>query len=334
MDRVSNHSCLQRSPAGFSLVEILVATSVMLLILGILFTLLGQSQDGFTRLSGMASRRQNAQTALQMMAGELGAVRVPPRGYYELADPADRTLQLLINPASLDSNTATRHAHSLFWQTTDDALGTGSSLVGYFVRWESDANGAPRPRLCRFELDNRRAEVVRQAAQQPAAASDWPTVSLIDNEAPGDAGGGFAGWLADDILALFVRVLDARMNPITHAARGVSGPRTSGEPGVLFESSLEGSSLQGRFDSRQGYQFFEGSTRVNCLGPRLPAAVEIAVVSAPPRALRHLTAVPAVPAATNSVQFWDDIDAYVNSLPEVVRKDVRTFSMLVPLARP
>jgi prepilin-type N-terminal cleavage/methylation domain-containing protein len=325
---------LQNPLRGFSLIEVLVATVVFGLILAVVLTLLGQSQDGFTRLSGSASRRQNAQTALQTMAGELKAARVPTRGQYELANPADRSLQLLINPAALDSNPETRHAHSMFWQTTDDALSSGSALVGYFVRWETEANGTPRPRLCRLELDNRRAQIVRQAAQQPTAAGEWPTVSLIDTEAPGDANNGFAGWMADDILALFVRPLDMGMNPITNEARAVSGPRTTTEPGVIFASSLEGVLLDGRYDSRKGYQFLSGTRLINCPGPRLPAAVEIAVVSAPARALRLLTAVPTVPAATNPVQFWTDIEAYVASLPERVRKDVRTYSVLVPLSQP
>jgi len=328
---------MKKSPwcrRGFSLLEILVATAVLALLLVIVASLLGYSQDGYSRLSGSAARRQNASTALHAMVSELRSARISLLGRYELANPADRSLQLLLNPASLDANAATRFAHSIFWQTEDDAQGSGSSLVGYFVRWEVPASGPPRPRLCRLELDNSRAEAIRQAAQQPGGADEWPTVSLMDDLAPGDSDNGFAGWLADDVLALFVRALDSQLNPITNEARAITGPRTTSEPGVMFDSALNGTALNGRFDSRRGYQFERTSGLINVLGPRLPAALEIAVISAPPRAFRTLTAVPTVPPATDPTQFWNAIDAYVASLPNELQRELRVYSQIVDLTRP
>ncbi len=332
MDRAARSPIEARR--GFTLLELLVATAVLALLLVILATLLNYSQDGFARLSSLAQRRQNAQTALFAMAAELRSATRPDLGHYELANPANRIPQLLINPASLDANAATRNAHSIFWQATGDAQQAGSSLVGYFVRWEQAAGQPPQPRLCRFELDSRQSETIRETLQQPSASSDWPTVSLIDSRAPGDLDNGFAGWLADDILALFIRALDPEMKPITNEARSVSGPRMSGEPGTLFSASLVGTALNGRYDSRRGYQFQRGSATINCLGPRYPAAVEIAVISAPPRALRTLTSIPTTPSATNPTQFWSDIDTYVASLPDQVRKNLQIYSVIVTLSQP
>ena len=93
---------------GFTILELMVATAVLMLLVVVFASVFSSAQTGLTTLRNSAIRRQNAQTALMTMAGELKAAVAPQGGFYEGADPADRQLPLLINPPTLGM-TATTH---------------------------------------------------------------------------------------------------------------------------------------------------------------------------------------------------------------------------------
>jgi hypothetical protein len=309
----------------------MIATVILLLLVVVFASVFSSAQTGLITLRNSALRRQNAQTALMTMAGELKAAVAPQGGFYEGANPADRQLPLLINPPTLGMDPATHNAHSIFWPVKSSSSDGGTSLVGYVVRWMQESGKPPRPMLCRMKLGAAQLQSVLEGQQGTPSPGDWPASGLVDAATKGDADSGFAGWLADDILALYVRALDYEMKPIKALPRKISGPKATGEPGVLFDAVLTGGVLTNSFDSRAGYQYSTNSVLVNRFGPAFPAAVEIVVVSATPKAIRLLGSIPASVASADSSLLWSDVDAFVASLPQALRSEVKTYSVIVPL---
>lgn len=321
----------RRIRRAFTLLEVLVATAILILVVVLMASVFASAQSGLTTLSGSALRRQNAQTALMTMARELKEAVSSNRGTYELWDPANRSPQLLINPPTLGMNVATHNAHSIFWPSKIASSSGGSALVGYLVRWEQIPGKAPRPMLTRLFLDGDATQSVLDDLQSNVSPEQWTGPALVDAQTRADADSGFAGWLTDDILALYVRPLDPRMQPIKSRARQIQGPKTTGEPGVVFNTSTTGPAVPNSYDSRHGYQYSSSGTLINRFGPVLPSAVELVVVSVHPRALTRLETVPAPVNSGDSALLWNDVEAFVASLPEAVRRHVRTYSTIVSL---
>jgi hypothetical protein len=125
------------------------------------------------------------------------------------------------------------------------------------------------------------------------------------------------------------------MNPITNYARGLSGPAVNtSSQFATFSASANGSATGGAFDSLRGYQYTRqgDNVMVNRFGPALPAAVELAVVTAPPSAIKLLQSAPAPVLSGNASAMWTDVASFISSLPEPVRRAARTHSTIVPIA--
>lgn len=207
-------------------------------------------------------------------------------------------------------------------------------LVGYLLRWET-ASGVALPRFCRVSFDPNDTESIKQTLQGSSANSTWVNANSINQNAPGVQGQGYQGWISDNILAFYARALDPQMNPITNYARGVSGPAVNtSSQWATFSSSATGSATGGAFDSLRGYQYTRQADNilVNRFGPALPAAVELAVVTAPPSAIKLLQSAPAPVLSGNASAMWTDVDSFISSLPEPVRRAARTHSTIVPIA--
>ena len=208
-------------------------------------------------------------------------------------------------------------------------------LVGYLLRWET-ASGVALPRFCRVSFDPNDAESIKQTLQGATANATWVNEGLINQNAPGVQNQGYQGWISDNILAFYARALDPQMNPITNYARGLSGPppNTSSQ-NATFTTSATGSATGGAFDSLKGYQYTrqdDVNVVVNRFGPALPAAVELAVVTAPPSAIKLLQSAPAPVLSGNASAMWTDVASFISSLPEPVRRAARTHSTIVPIA--
>jgi hypothetical protein len=208
-------------------------------------------------------------------------------------------------------------------------------LVGYLLRWETTPDG-PAPRFCRVSFDPNDAESIKQTLQGSATAnSTWVNAGLINQNAPGLQGQGYQGWISDNILAFYARALDPQMNPITNYAHGLSGPAVNtSSQFATFATSANGSATGGSFDSLRGYQYTRqgDNVMVNRFGPALPSAVELAVVTAPPSAIKQLQSVPAPVLSGNASAMWTDVASFISSLPEPVRQAARTHSTIVPIA--
>lgn len=341
---------------AFTLLELLVASAVLLLVgvlmLGIFSSTVGVS----SHLSNSMRLRQDASVALHLMATDLAsALRGVSRsfeglrwspGVYERAAEGDRQPQLLINPAEVPESL--QHAGSIFWYSGAGNGSGESELVGYVVRYIQTPAG-PRPRLARLRLSFGRMQEVLLALKTPGSGvflpdfnaprtpGTWVTEELVDEQASATVGEGFQGWLADNVLALYARPLDPFLNPILSYPREIWGEHGMLRGG-MGPGGHSGLPTAGRFDSRVGYQFRPPGAAANALpfnvyGPALPTAVEVVIVAAAPDGIRKLETVPASvrPATFADADFWPAIDNFVTGLPEQIRQGAKVYSTVVHL---
>lgn len=303
-------------------------------LLGIVVTLLASilssTQKGVAQIGSASSQRQDARAVLDQISRDLRTTLEPVSRGFELANPGLRQPEFLLNPPAFTGN-----GSSIFWSVRNESSLGGNMLVGYLLRWET-ASGVAIPRLCRVSFDSNDTESIKQTLQGVSANATWVNEGLINQNAPGVQGQGYQGWISDNILAFYARALDPQMNPITNYARGLSGPAVNtSSQWATFSSSATGSATGGAFDSLRGYQYTRQdnvNVMVNRFGPALPAAVELAVVTAPPSAIKLLQSAPAPVLSGNASAMWTDVASFISSLPEPVRRAARTHSTIVPIA--
>ena len=322
-----------KKQTAFSLVELLVAMALLAIVVSILASIFSSTQKGVSLLGSASSQRRDASTVLDQISRDLRSALEPVSRSFEEVSPSLRTPQLLLNPAGFSTNQT-----SLFWSVASESKLGGTTLVGYTLHWEGTPEG-PRPRLCRVSFDPNDSEFIkknlRMAQSEHWKDGIWVNSNLAAANAPGDSKSGFQGWISDNILAFYARVLDPQMNPIINYSRSLSAPVAGNSTAnTRFGSSASGNSTLGAFDSAQGYQYTRvpDNVVVNRLGPALPAAIELVVITAPPSAISKLKSVPAPVLSGNATAMWTDISAFLASLPPEIRNASRTFSTIVPLS--
>lgn len=317
-----------KKQTAFSLVELLVAVALLAIVVSILASIFSSTQKGVSLLGSASSQRRDASTVLDQISRDLRSALEPVSRSFEEVSPSLRTPQLLLNPSGFSSNQT-----SLFWSASSESSMGGTTLVGYTLRWESTPEG-PRPRFCRVSFDPNDSESIKQNLRM-ALNTPWVDQALVNANAPGDSTNGYQGWISDNILAFYARVLDPQMNPITNYARTLSAP-AAGTTSVnaVFGSSANGTSTLGAFDSAKGYQYTRvtDNVMVNRFGPALPTAIELVVITAPPSSIQKLTSIPTPVLSGNATAMWTDINSFLANLPEGIRKASRTFSTIVPLS--
>lgn len=319
-----------RETQAFTILELLVAMALMGIVVTILASVLSSTQKGVAQMGGASSQRQDARAILAQISHDLRSTLEPVSRGFELANAGVRQPEFLLNPPGFTGN-----GSSIFWSVRNESSLGGNMLVGYLLRWETTPEG-PLPRLCRVSFDPQVTESIKNALQGSASAnSTWVDANLINENAPGVQDQGYQGWISDNILAFYARALDPQMNPINNYARGLSGPPVgTSSQNATFAASANGSTTGGAFNSLSGYQYTRrgDNVMVNRFGPALPAAVELAVVTAPPSAIKLLQTAPAPVLSGNASAMWTDVASFISSLPEPVRRAVRTHSTIVPLA--
>jgi len=317
---------------AFTLIELMVAMAILAVVVVLLSSVFSSTQRGASYIGNAAFQRQDARAVLNHISKDLSSALGQTSRSFEDANTAGRQPQLLLNPPGLGTNL--QNASSIFWISQLPSNKGGSALVGYVLRWETTADG-PRPRLCRMFLNTADSQPVRQSLRLSTSVPEWASENLVNTAAPGTADSGFQGWFADNILALYARALDPNMAPITNYARQLSGPAVNTTTvNAAFPGSATGDATLGAFDSGRGYQFRRTSDNVtvNRFGPALPAAVELVVISAPPSVIRQLQTAPAAVRSADAARMWDDISAFLASLPPNVKNAARTYSTIVPLS--
>jgi len=326
---------------GFSLVELIVAMAILAIVGLLLFSVVNNTSMIISHASSELDANRVARECLDLIGQDLSLIRLPYGtgvGNTALPPANDAGLQLSVAPASVGSRY--RYPQAFFWQA---ALARNKrygdlAVVGYFVlRDLSD------PDHKRLQL--RRLFVEPDDPSLPAASSeyliyrtpaDWYPDSLLAKFAPDTAAAdntnGQRGWVADGVLALWVRCLDPKGNAIiANAGSGL---------------------MRNTFDSRQSYIYSDlsntgsGNTTVYPSGKKdaakgiypfagIPATIEVAIVCVAPRDIANITTLdpPTVSTSPDAKQFYNTINAYVASVRQknprarTVESFVRKYSL-------
>ena len=337
---------------GFTLVEVLVGCAILSLIVVLLASIFSAAQSQFTILDSGSRQRQDAVAVLDVIAKDLRAAAQPPVQNYEMGNPTTpstdaRQMQMLVNPTTLPTDL--RNAGSIFWTTSQGTTTGGTSLVGYFLRWET-VSGGVRPVLCRYFVSGPKVHSRLQTLRaQTPSNTVWVDSSDVTAVAPADQNNGYQGWLADGVLAIYFRVLDPEGRPISNLARAPSSvtyppgasptaadltyyrteftPAGTDQPGTAITSNF--------YDSLPGFSYRRsvGSVWLNVSGPAMPPLVEIILVTAPMRLIKRLSTAPTRVDSNDPSRVWDDVDAFVAGLPAYLKNEARVASTTVALTR-
>ncbi|MDR1304424.1 MAG: type II secretion system GspH family protein [Verrucomicrobiales bacterium] len=330
-----------RRPAtssAFTLVEILVAVTILSVLVALLASIMGSVQQMWLQIDAQNQRQANGRLLISFIANELQTAAIPrlpaPAALINSGTaPIDTPgLQFVVNVSGDDSNSRVTidrqflRPHAIFWQAPAAATKTLGNVteLGYFVRWDTDTKpGRLLAQLCRFQID---------PADSPAATETdtnyliyetsgtrgekWLTAELINEVAPGsaDLDKNYKGVFADNVLALWIRCLDTDGEPIT---RDIAGRAT----GYAFDSNW------GFIDSRDRRH----------PAPCLPPMVEIAIVTVDSRTALRLTDSDRadmqsyLDAADNPRFFWRDLNNFVEHLPPHLKSGARVFSTVTKL---
>ena len=194
----------KRPTSGIGLLELLVATTILSIMVLMLFQILNNTSTAWALGQSQTERRQSARALADAMAQELQSALMP-------VDPADqKSLQFILNPSMVPSTYA--NADTLFWQApvaTDRTYGDVAE-VGYFLKWDQSRVGNPRPLLCRFFVnptDNANYLIIRK----PTA---WLSGDILEQVAPGtnQPTNSYAGLFAENVIGFWVRCFDASGN--------------------------------------------------------------------------------------------------------------------------
>ncbi|KAH0534008.1 hypothetical protein FGG08_007385 [Glutinoglossum americanum] len=309
--RIEMKSKALRSAPGFTLVEMVVAMAIFGIMAVLIFTILNSTASITSRTSSRLDANRVARECLDLIGKDLKHIVLP-------YNPSNATsLQLFVNPtgtAAVDSKFS--YPHSMFWQTPiSRSSGYGNlAEVGYYVtRTLVPAN----PRLNRLQL--RRLYVEPENPANPpsdyliySAPNAWFPKALMEKFAPDDAStdnsNGQKGWVADGVLAMWIRCLDPLGNPITF--------KGDGSTFQIYE-----------FNSRSGYRYTDkagdiaypaakiaGGTQPSAI----PCFIEVALVCCSPADARRIKNLPdpnALPGfiPLDPTKFYAEVDAFTTS---------------------
>ena len=195
----------RRSPAaGFTLVEVLVSTAVLMLLVVIMSQVTRSIASSWTAGSGNSERRQNVRALGDFIGQELRSATLP-------VDPGapPPNLQFVLNPAPVTA----RYPSALFWQApvATDSSGGDLAEIGYFVRWVTSGS-VPRAQLCRFFVNQGGANYLIDTN------AAWVTDALLQTVAPADSASGYVGLFAENVIGFWARCLQSDGTEIAAAS--------------------------------------------------------------------------------------------------------------------
>ncbi len=174
---------------GFTLVEMLVAISVLLLIMILLVSITSQAGKVWSRGESQNQYRQRARAALDYIGQELRVATLP-------LDRDKIDYQFQINPAGLAVEYSCRD--SIFWQApiATSSVQGGLAEIGYFVQWDLATHQA---NLCRYFVnpDNSNYAIYNNP-------TSWVTDALMNAVAPATKASGYQGLFLENIIGIWV----------------------------------------------------------------------------------------------------------------------------------
>jgi uncharacterized protein (TIGR02599 family) len=247
---------------AFTLVELLVATTVLSVLVVMLAQVMSMVGDAWSGGTGRAERQQNGRALVDFVGRDLRSAALPVD---PLSNGVVPDLQFVVNPTAVPDQF--RNPHAIFWQApiaTDTSKGNMAE-IGYFVRWD-ESQSPPRAMLCRIFTNP------GEAQHKVYDKLDWLSEEKLRTLAPADRATGYRGLFAENVIGFWVRCLDSTGNVISQAGGG----------------------QRGTFDSRKDYLDTsyngEGATiNITRKAPALPSSVEISLLMLDSRAAASIT---------------------------------------------
>lgn len=306
--RASRATDFPKNRRAFTLVEVLVAISVLMVLILLFSGVFSQVSGAWTSGEGSFDRRRNVRALADFIGTELQGALLPVEG---IVTNGQGNLQFVVNPPKSQVPEDYRNADAIFWQAplaTEMSQGEIAE-IGYFVKWDATAPQGERPVLCRFFV-NPSIPSSGKTALNPnfliyqSDPKAWLTQSLLDKVAPATKASGYVGMFAENVVGLWVRCygLDGTECPL--AKNGA------------------------KFDSREGYDLNKGVTPVD--QRYLPASVRISIAQVDTRTAARLGATaPSVKALTKSAKDAPDFLAQLGTQA----KSSTTLAALLPGVR-
>jgi type II secretory pathway pseudopilin PulG len=333
----------RRAILAFTLVEMLVSIAIFSIISILLLVLLNQVAGSWALIQNQIDTRQNGRAILTMMANDVRGAALP-------VDKANvSNLQFVIDPTNFIGGTPNLlNPHAFFWQApiaTDSTYGKMAE-VGYFVQWDTSISSNPKPILCRFFLNpTTRVSPANTNYGILTSPGSWINPTLATNVAPGvfnsTANNNYSGWVADNVVGLWVRGVDSAGYPITNTAFTNS-----------VSTAVVSTSDTYAYDSRQGYTtsytigghtvsktLFKDSapaTPVYVFNCNLPAYLDITVMVIDSRAAQRISSLGTQTsltnyASTNTAKYWTEINTFYTNQPTFIQSSARIYSTRVQL---
>ncbi|HSI85619.1 MAG: type II secretion system protein J [Candidatus Methylacidiphilales bacterium] len=287
----------RRPRRAFTLVELMMSMGLFSVLAILIFSVMNMVTDITTRASTRLTTIRTARECLDLIGTDL---RLSPPPYTVLG--SSNSLQMDVNSTAIAASY--RQPHTFFWQSPvsrTDKYGN-VSIVGYYILRDLQVD----PSKSRLQL--RRLYVEPENPTSPptsseylvyAAPADWHPDTLLKQFAPetaaADNAAGLKGWVADGVLAMWVRCLDPKGNPIV--------------------KKLDGTAVTYNYDSRASYQY-TGVSATNIIyaspvgRPALPAYIEVTLVCVSPREISRIKTLPAA-TASNPALYNSEIAQFV-----------------------
>jgi hypothetical protein len=303
--RSSHHP--RRRCRAFTLLELLSAIGIFCLMVVFLFMVVNNTANITVSTTGRLDANRTARECLDLIGRDLALARLP---YGSSATntaivQTTPTLQMVVNSA--DVGARFRQPHSIFWQAplARNQANGNLAVVGYYLIRDLNTS---EPRQSRLQL--RRLYIEPETAAGSVkylvynSQNTWFQDTLLEEFAPGtvdaDKTSGQKGWVADGILAMWIRCLDPEGRPILTNANGDTR-------GYAFQSREGYSYVSPATDSKVLYP--AGKPVAGVPKPALPAFIEIALVCASPRDAALIQSLP-TPAAGNPAEFFDEVEDF------------------------
>ena len=293
---------------SFSIIELLVAMTVLSILMFILLGMLGSLTSAWQLDQAHNERRTTAQTVLDRMTRDISQAAIPS------ARGNTNSLDFVISPPSTWIGTQYEYAQSIFFQApvaTDNGMNGNLAVVGYFIQW---VNGTPgTATLTRLLINPSSADY----AVYNGVPNGWLSNHLLTSDAPATSPT-YAGLLAQNVIGLWIQALDPTGTPIN-------------------QTTLTGHKAGEVFDSRYPYTYNNsgftdnGANEVATVpASALPGSVQVAIAVVDSRTAKLITAIPSN-YATSGV-FWTDVQNFYNGLPPNIRKGTEIQTTTIPLA--
>ena len=291
----------RNSAGGFTLLEILVATTLLIILLAIALGAINSASSLASQATQRIDANRVAREALDEIGRELSVAAVP---FNRLNTTG--SVQLLIDPPNILPAQAVANSDSIFWQAPlahYHYKDYGNlSVVGYFVISDtSDPNSANwRLQLRRVYVEPETSgttpntyiantsnyllytgtNITATSGTTPWLPGTLVSGSFAPSTSVADVSNYLEGWVADGVLAMWVRCLDKSGNPI----------QTNGS-GVAYTYPQYNSSTTYTSGSNSTYDpySYPGSYTA------LPAYIEVALACVAPSELARIHSLPAVP---------------------------------------